>query len=282
MTVTLAPPAVRPYQPFPLRVARTSRLSTSFLRVTLQGPALDDFAAHGLDQRVNLVFLPPSEDFDSFAGCPDWLERARTCGAALRAYTVRAFRPEARELDVDFVLHGSAASAWATAARPGDRAMMIGATHGHPVTDVGWKPPATATRLLLAADCTALPAAASILESLDRPATAVIEVPEPDDRMPLRGDHDIVWRVRSWGETVEPAVRALLTGLAPGGRPASCGDLDPADGVWEVPENATGGFYAWLAGESGAVVSLRRHLVGERGLDRRSVAFMGYWKRQAG
>ncbi len=42
---------------------------------------------------------------------------------------------------------------------------------------------------------------------------------------------------------------------------------------------AVGGFYAWLAGEAGAVVGLRRHLVGERGIDRRAVAFMGYWRR---
>ena len=34
-----------------------------------------------------------------------------------------------------------------------------------------------------------------------------------------------------------------------------------------------------LAGEAGPVVSLRRHLVGERGVDRRAVAFMGYWKK---
>jgi iron complex transport system ATP-binding protein len=37
--------------------------------------------------------------------------------------------------------------------------------------------------------------------------------------------------------------------------------------------------YAWLAGEAGAIKSLRRHLVVDRGLDRRSVAFMGYWRR---
>ena len=37
--------------------------------------------------------------------------------------------------------------------------------------------------------------------------------------------------------------------------------------------------YAWLAGESRTVVALRRHLVGDRGIDRNAVAFMGYWKR---
>ena len=37
--------------------------------------------------------------------------------------------------------------------------------------------------------------------------------------------------------------------------------------------------YAWIAGESGVVRALRRHLVGERGFDRRRVTFAGYWRR---
>jgi NADPH-dependent ferric siderophore reductase len=39
--------------------------------------------------------------------------------------------------------------------------------------------------------------------------------------------------------------------------------------------------YAWIAGEAGAVRALRRHLVGERGFDRRAVTFTGYWRRGA-
>ncbi|MFC7388129.1 SIP domain-containing protein, partial [Sphaerisporangium rhizosphaerae] len=53
------------------------------------------------------------------------------------------------------------------------------------------------------------------------------------------------------------------------------------DDLWEVPDPGTavqGGFYAWLAGEAGVVTGLRRHLVGELGVDRRTVAFMGYWR----
>jgi NADPH-dependent ferric siderophore reductase len=39
------------------------------------------------------------------------------------------------------------------------------------------------------------------------------------------------------------------------------------------------GLYAWIAGEAGVVTSLRRLLVGELEMDRRQVAFMGYWRR---
>ena len=36
--------------------------------------------------------------------------------------------------------------------------------------------------------------------------------------------------------------------------------------------------YAWLAGEAKAITGLRRHLVRDVGVDKRSVAFMGYWR----
>ena len=36
--------------------------------------------------------------------------------------------------------------------------------------------------------------------------------------------------------------------------------------------------YAWIAGEASMVKTLRRHLVGERGIDRRRVEFSGYWR----
>ena len=37
--------------------------------------------------------------------------------------------------------------------------------------------------------------------------------------------------------------------------------------------------YAWIAGESGVVTGLRRVLVKDLEVDRRQVAFMGYWRR---
>lgn len=37
----------------------------------------------------------------------------------------------------------------------------------------------------------------------------------------------------------------------------------------------------WIAGESGFVTDIRRHLVAEHGIDRRRVQFTGYWRRGA-
>ncbi|MER7156870.1 SIP domain-containing protein, partial [Streptomyces lydicus] len=36
--------------------------------------------------------------------------------------------------------------------------------------------------------------------------------------------------------------------------------------------------FAWLAGEAGTVRTLRRHLVEERGIDKRRIDFTGYWR----
>jgi NADPH-dependent ferric siderophore reductase len=64
-------------------------------------------------------------------------------------------------------------------------------------------------------------------------------------------------------------------------------DVDIDTGMlWEVPvDHATGeplrqsaALYAWLAGEAGSIKTLRRHLVGTCGVDRKAVAFMGYWR----
>ena len=39
-----------------------------------------------------------------------------------------------------------------------------------------------------------------------------------------------------------------------------------------------GQLYAWIAGEAAVIRELRRYLVREVGMDRRQVAFMGYWR----
>jgi NADPH-dependent ferric siderophore reductase len=38
-------------------------------------------------------------------------------------------------------------------------------------------------------------------------------------------------------------------------------------------------FYAWIAGEAGVIKDMRRNLVREVGIDRKQVAFMGYWRQ---
>jgi NADPH-dependent ferric siderophore reductase len=82
------------------------------------------------------------------------------------------------------------------------------------------------------------------------------------------------------------AVEAAAAKLAPAGGGADVEEVDvDHETLWEVPRTAKGGaalksavLYSWLAGEAGAIKAMRRTLVSGLGVDRRAVAFMGYWR----
>ncbi|KQM84058.1 siderophore-interacting protein [Agromyces sp. Leaf222] len=96
------------------------------------------------------------------------------------------------------------------------------------------------------------------------------------------------------GALLAPAVRDWVVrhladlGVARAGADESAAALAAAERadlpdtpLWDVPEGQSldGACYAWLAGEASVITGLRRFLVREAGLDRRQVAFMGYWRR---
>ncbi|GIG86709.1 siderophore-interacting protein [Plantactinospora endophytica] len=302
--VSTAPSLVAPWRLFPAEVARVQRLTPCFLRVTFTGDDFDTFADPGYDQRIKLVFPIPVHGFRHLPDGTDWYPRWRALPTELRnpfrTYTTRAVRREVREVDVDIVLHPDGgpygahgpAARWALAAAPGDRIVLMGPDHGY-LGDHGGREfqPALAGRtLLLAGDETAVPAIAGIVERLPAHSRGevLLEVPEPADVLDLPAPPlvTVTWLPRSGathGSLLVPAVRAAAErllpadGPAPADAPADAVDVD--DELWEVPVGLSGGgHYAWLAGESSVIRTLRRHLVSERGLDRESVAFMGYWR----
>ncbi|QNG35486.1 siderophore-interacting protein [Geodermatophilaceae bacterium NBWT11] len=296
------------YRFFTASVARTERLSPSFLRVTLTGPEMADFGFAGDDQRFKLILPNGGESVGDLlaAAGPDWY--VRYCAMPeetrphLRTYTARAFRPEVAELDVDVVLHGIAedgtpdahagpAATWAASAIPGSEIVLLGPDR--PGTGRGWgvewTPPIEADTLFLAGDETAVPAIAGILESLEPGprVVAVLEVPEAGDFLPLHlpAGADVRWLARGSrprGEQLGIAVHTALCelGIARSTPGVDPDDVDLTDGIlWEVPEaGAHTRCYAWLAGEAGVVKKLRRHLVRDLNVPREAVAFMGYWR----
>jgi NADPH-dependent ferric siderophore reductase len=289
-------------------VSRVARLSPSFLRITFTGAELDECAPNGFDQRIKVLLPLPGRGVRDCPRGADWYAEWRALPEdrrnPIRTYTVRAARPHLRELDVDFVLHGSTgpASAWAERATIGDEVALIApnARFPGPTGGIEWRPPAAAAQLLLAGDETAVPAVCAIVEALPpgRPARVLLEVPTSGDVLPLPPSPGVrvTWLPRWTPDAAVPAVRgALLTDAVvaaareltgPSG-PTTIEPLDDAevDGalLWDVPADdalppRSPDLYAWLAGEAGVVKGLRRHLVQEAGLDRRAVAFMGYWR----
>ncbi|MET1154649.1 SIP domain-containing protein [Arthrobacter sp.] len=234
-----------------------------------------------------------------------WLAMDPTQRGSMRTYTVREFRPAAgnlgAELDVDFVLHfdaegnGGPASCWAAAAVPGDEVTIIGpnaeaakCATAKAYGGIEWRP-GLASHVLLAGDETALPAIAAILEGLpeDMTGNAVLEVPDAADFQDIRSaaDVQIAWLARGdrphgelLGEAVRTAVVVPGAGLAPvAGEDPEEVDVDRSI-LWETTTGSTRPFYAWMAGEAAVIRELRRYLVRDVGVDRKQVAFMGYWR----
>jgi NADPH-dependent ferric siderophore reductase len=287
-------------------VASVERVSPSFVRVTFSGADLADFGTPGrvLDQRIKLVFPAPGASVPRLAPSDNWysawLALPDDERGAMRTYSIRELlvTDEGTRLVVDFVLHlapGSTgpASRWADAAAEGDELLVIGPRRGRKEDGGIEYAPGDARAILLAGDETAAPAIAVILEQLppDARGTVVVELPHPEDAEYLPRHPGFQYRVsaRSNRERhvhLVPAVEDAAVTLAPAGRGAEVEEIDvDADILWEVPRTAKGGaalksapLYSWLAGEASAIKSLRRHLVTELGVDRRAIAFMGYWR----
>ncbi|MET8089241.1 siderophore-interacting protein [Micromonospora sp. NPDC005220] len=288
---------IAPWRVFAVTVRAVRRLSPSFTRVTFTGADLDRIADNGYDQRIKLGLPLPGQHGVPLPQGADWYAQWRALPEHLRnpirTYTVRAVRPHLAEVDVDLVLHGDSgpATRWARRAAVGDEIALVGPDAGYDGNHGGVEfRQSTGGALLLAGDETAVPAISSICERLplDARGTVVLEVPDAADVLPLIAPPgvEVRWLARGadgYGSRLVPAVVAAAGELlAPDAstvaRPVPDVDVD-TEILWEVPaEAASVPLYAWLAGEAGVIRHLRRHLVAERGLDRRAVAFMGYWR----
>ncbi|WP_153814257.1 siderophore-interacting protein [Streptomyces sp. SUK 48] len=265
--------AVEPFTLFSLQVARTRRLGPSLVRVTFDGAALRGFHSDGRDQSLSL-FLPHPGQKEPVVPLDlgeNWWQEYRELPedvrAVMRSYTLRELRREPDEIDIDFALHGvepgaaapaGPASQWAARAVPGDRVLVLGPVLADNRA-IRFRPPEDTDLVVMWGDETAVPAATAILESLPAGTrvSAWLQVPHAADIQDVRTDADaeITWLVR--GEGAPEPLAALRDARLPGA-------AHP---------------YVWIAGESGQVKALRRHFVGERGVDRRRVTFVGYWRR---
>lgn len=166
-------------------------------------------------------------------------------GGGMRYYTIRARR--GREIDVDVVMHGVASfSGWAARPAIGDVLQAMG-------PGGGLAPPGGA--MLLAADMSALPALALILE----------DNPEATGRCIVAAPRGV--------ESYLPAHPGFaVTRIEPGA------DLAAAVIGAPAPEGLAA---AWFAGEAGDARAAKRHFAMRLGLpaaQRRSAA---YWRREA-
>jgi NADPH-dependent ferric siderophore reductase len=229
-----------------LQVLSTTALTSSITRVRLGGPEASGMVAEGPSDHIRLVF----------SGDP-----ARTAtGEADRQPPSRDFTPRAlhdapgggRELDIDFVLHGTngPATTWATAAAVGDRLTVAGPRSSRLV-------PTGIDRLVLLADETAFPACARWMEkvSADVEIRAILTA--------LHDDADQYPFPRRDGITIEWADSG-------------------AEILGALEHTAIGPrTYVFGAGEATALIGPRRYLRRDLRLPPEQLSFQGYWRSGA-
>lgn len=235
-----------------LTVARVERLAPKITRVVLGGDDLRGFTSLGFDDHVKLFF--PTGPGGADPGGP--------AEPAMRDFTPRRFEAAAGELWIDFYLHvagpgpheAGPAAAWAAQAAPGQH-LDVGGPRGSSVISLEG-----IDSHVLVGDETALPAIGRRLEELPPHARAIVvlDTEAGADGYPLatRAQVDVV--------------------RVPTGAPASRGER--IIGTLRTLPNLEGSCFTWIAAESHVARAIRRHLMSERGIDKRWIKAAGYWR----
>ncbi|WP_461189198.1 siderophore-interacting protein [Arthrobacter sp. Z4-13] len=242
-----------------LAVVRREELSPHMVRIVAGGDGFADFVNNGfVDRYVKIVFPQPGVEYPSPLDL--WSIREtmpREQWPFTRTYTIRWVDPAARELAIDFVVHGDEglAGPWAAKAQPGDILTFTGPGGAYnPAPDADW--------YLYAGDEAALPAIAACLESLPGEAVglAFVEVDSDADIQPIAAPAGV-----------------KIHWLARNGVPA--GESDVLVQAVANAEWPAGRVDVFAHGERGYMKSLRGVLFEQRGLERSQVSLSGYWAK---
>lgn len=230
-----------------LTVLRTETIGEHFVRVVLGGDGFGEF--------------PARPETDSYVK----IELAAGDETVVRTYTVRRVDPDAREIWIDFVVHGDegVAGPWARSVQPGTQVVVRG-------PGAGYRPDRSADFHLLAGDETAIPAIAVALEDLpaDARGAVFLEVIGPGDELKLDAPAgvDITWLHR--GVAAGDAGADLIDGNSP---------LVAAVKAMPWPG---GDVQVFVHGEAEAVMKhIRPYLRKERAVPPARASISGYWRR---
>ncbi|WP_028271327.1 siderophore-interacting protein [Arthrobacter sp. UNC362MFTsu5.1] len=240
-----------------LTVLRREELSPHMVRIVAGGEGFSSYVNNDyVDRYVKIAFPQPGVEYPLPLDL--WAIREsmpREQWPHTRTYTVRWVDEAARELAIDFVIHGDEglAGPWAANARPGDSLVLTG-------PGGGYNPDPAADWHLFVGDEAALPAIAAAIESLPPQARglAFLEVDSNAEIQPI---------------TAPAGLR--IEWLPRNGTPAGAsGLLVSAVREAEWPE---GTVQVFAHGERGYMKSLREVFFRERGLERAQVSLSGYW-----
>lgn len=258
-------------QPALLTVLRSEQIAPSLRRIVFGGVGFDTYLQRHLalndgrwtDTYVKLVFLRDGFDYPEPLDLDIVREQLPPEAApVLRTYTIRWVDTEAREVAIDFVVHGEGPDAgiagpWALAAQPGDHMHLRG-------PGGAFAPDPTADWHLFVGDEAAIPAISTAIEALPAGARAVAFV-EVDGQV-----DEMVWATRATVETHwlhrDGAERGTTT------------LLDDAVRGWDWWPGRT---QAFIHGESALLKSVRPYVRNDRGVGRKDLSVSAYWRRGA-
>jgi NADPH-dependent ferric siderophore reductase len=245
------------------RVVSIEQVAPVMLRVRLAGADFADFVSDGPSDHARVYFPDPDTgeyNHPEPAG-PGEDGIIRPDGPAF----ARDFTPlhilrdgDDVSVEIDVFLHPSPgpASRWAAQAKPGDELIVVGPRGSRAA-------PQGASRVLLFADETALPAAARFAREVPGSTAVDIVAVTGDDGAWVPGYlADAAGRTDMRVHHVDGPAEgdALVQALAA---------VDPVDE----------GTFVFAAGEASALLPLRRHLRGALGLPHEQTAISGYWRR---
>ena len=237
-----------------LQVKSKQYVSPHMLRVTLTGEQLAGYPV-GCESANCKIILPrrgcrhtvlPTQEQINVGDKPP-----------IRTYTVRYYRPECAEIDIDFVLHEDhgPASSWAINAKQGDMVGIAGPKDKSVAKLINHE----CDWMLFAGDMSALPALGANIERLgaDCNGYAVIEIIDEADKqnLPFPENMEIHWVINP-----TPNIENSLL----------------VDKVKQLPWLA-GTASVWLAGETIAVKTLRSYCY-QMGVQRSHRYASGYWQ----
>ncbi len=243
--------------PILLNVVRKKFISKHLLRVTVTGENLRGFPEDQSGTHIKVFFpnresgilqLPYREGETIF-----WPEHK----PVPRAYTVRKYRTDENELDIDFVTHGeySPGSGWAIKAKEGSQIGLVGPAGPDPlIAPADWH--------IIAGDLATVPAISALLEEFpsDTQGYVFIEIDDIEDKHDIKHPQGMVlkWLLRQ-SKSDQYLLRNAITGLAsPGGAKT---------------------LSAFIAGENESVIACRKTLKDEYKLSRKNIYAIPYWKR---
>jgi NADPH-dependent ferric siderophore reductase len=259
--------AGRPLHTF--EVVGSEELTSHMVRVVLGGSGFETFMpSEFTDSYVKLVFV--GDDVD-MAGLPHPLTLDSFAGLSaekqpvIRTMTVRRVDPAARQITIDFVVHGEhgAAGRWAVAAEPGQPVYLMGPSGAY-------APDPAADWHLFVGDESALPAISVALEALPPKAIgkAFIEVAGPGDEIPLTVPDgvELNWIYRGGRADLVPDDRA--------------GDQAPLIEAVKSALWLPGQAHVFVHGEAQAVMhNLRPYIRKDREVNAKWASISGYWRR---